>query len=91
MFLISNCTRLASDSPGLLQFEGNGCVVIDYLMVELWSNSHIQVHVQLIVIGDERLGHSSPWNDVHHGSFNLKQTERNSSQIIEGFEDSSFL
>ena len=27
------------------------------------------------MVGDKRLGHSSPWDDVHHGSFNLWESQ----------------
>ena len=51
-------------------------------MVEFWSNSHIQIHVQLIVVGDKRPGHRSPWDDVHHGSFNLKDREKHFLEVL---------
>ena len=42
-----------------------------YLMVELRSDSHVQFHVELVVVGDEGSSHSAAGNQVHHGRLNL--------------------
>ena len=46
-----------------------------YLKVEFWSDSHEKIHVQVIVVSDERLGSCSTGNHVHHWSFHFKETE----------------
>mmetsp|Transcript_76742 Transcript_76742/g.128980 ORF Transcript_76742/g.128980 Transcript_76742/m.128980 type:complete len:320 (-) Transcript_76742:438-1397(-) len=44
-----------------------------HFQIQLRSNPHVQLHVQLVVLGDERLGHSATGNHVHHGSLNLQK------------------
>lgn len=44
-----------------------------HLQVQLGGNTHEQVHVQLIVVGDEGLGGSTTGDGVHHGSLDLSE------------------
>lgn len=46
---------------------------VDYLVVKLRRNSHVQVHIQVIVVSNKRTGHCSTRNKVHHWSLNLKK------------------
>ena len=41
------------------------------LEIELRGNAHEEVHVQVVVVGDERLGRGPAGNHVHHRSFHL--------------------
>lgn len=43
-----------------------------YLVVELRGNPHVEVHVQVVVVGDEGTGNGPPGDQVHHGGFNLE-------------------
>lgn len=43
------------------------------LEVELWGDSHEELHVQVIVVGDKRFGSSTTGNHVHHWGFNFKE------------------
>ena len=44
-----------------------------HLQVQLGSDTEVQVHVQVVVVGDEGLGHGTTGDHVHHGSLNLKE------------------
>lgn len=37
-----------------------------HLEVQLRSNSHVELHVEVVVVGHEGLGGGSSWNHVHH-------------------------
>lgn len=45
---------------------------MDYLVVELRSDPHVQVHIQLIVVSNKWTGHCSTRNNIHHWRLNLK-------------------
>lgn len=53
--------------------------IAHYLVVELRSNPHIQVHVQVIMISNEWAGHCTTRNNVHHWRLNLKQKNKHES------------
>src|SRR5690606_1317365 len=36
-------------------------------------NAQVHVHVQRVVVGDERLGCCATWNRVQHGGFHFKE------------------
>lgn len=40
-------------------------------MVEFWSDSHVEIHVQVVVMGDERFGSGAARDHIHHRSLNL--------------------
>lgn len=42
-----------------------------HLQIQLWRDTHEQVHIQLVVMGDERLGGRTAGNGVHHGRLDL--------------------
>lgn len=44
----------------------------DNLVVELRSDSHVQVHVQLVVVSNKWTGYCSTRNYIHHWSLNLR-------------------
>lgn len=44
-----------------------------HLQVQLGSDTKVQIHVQVIVMGDEGLGNGTTWDHVHHGRLNLKE------------------
>ncbi len=43
------------------------------LEVKLGSNSHKQIHVQIVMVGNEGLGSGTTSNQVHHGGLNLNK------------------
>lgn len=47
-----------------------------YLVVELRSNPHVQVHIQLIVVSNKWTGHCSTRDNVHHWRLNLKDSTK---------------
>ena len=59
-------SELATNLVDTLQATDN-----QHLEVQLRSNTHEQVHVQLIVMGDERLGRRTTGDSVHHGRLDL--------------------
>lgn len=44
---------------------------VDHLVVQLGGDPHVQVHVQLVVVGNKRTGHCTTGDYVHHGRLNL--------------------
>ncbi len=46
--------------------------VMDYLVIELRSDPHVQLHIQLIVVSNKWTSHCSTGNNVHHWRLNLK-------------------
>ena len=42
-----------------------------HLVVQLWCHSHVEVHVELIMVGNEGFGRSSPWDHVHERRLHL--------------------
>lgn len=44
-----------------------------HFQVQLGGNTHEQIHVQVIMMGDERLGGSTTGDGVHHRSFDLSE------------------
>lgn len=44
-------------------------------MVQLWGNPHVEVHVQLVVVGDEGPSYSAAWDEVHHGRLHLPKAD----------------
>ena len=45
------------------------------LVKEFWSHSHEEVHVEIIVVGDEWLCGRTPCNHVHQRSLHLQEAE----------------
>lgn len=44
-------------------------------MIELRSHSHVEVHVEVIVVGDEGLGRGTTWDHVHEGRLHLQEPQ----------------
>lgn len=45
------------------------------LEVQLGSDTHVQLHLEIVVVGEERSGSGSTGNHVHHWRFNLQELE----------------
>lgn len=59
-------SELATDLIDTLQATDD-----QHLKIQLWRNTHEQVHVQLVVVGNEGLCSRAAGNGVHHGSLNF--------------------
>ena len=45
------------------------------LMVQLRGHSHVEVHVEVIVVGDKGLGRGTTWDHVHERCFHLQKPQ----------------
>ena len=45
----------------------------NYLEIQLGSDSHEKIHIQVVVMGDKRLGCRTSSDHVHHGRFHLQE------------------
>jgi len=45
----------------------------EHLEIKLWSNSHVEFHIELIVISLEWSSSGTSWNHVHHWGFDLNE------------------
>ena len=56
----------------MIPFHKNNNLYVKYLMIKFRCNSHIQVHVKLIMMGNKRFGCRTSWYHIHHRCLHLK-------------------
>ena len=56
---------------------------------QLWSDTHEEVHVQIVVVGDERLRGGAARNHVHHRRLDFAESGR-CSLAVRSFKISTF-
>ena len=44
-------------------------------MIQLRGHSHVEVHVEVIVVGDEGLGRGTAWDHVHERRLHLQKPQ----------------
>lgn len=59
-------SELATDLIHTFQTTDN-----EHLQIQLWGDTHEQIHIELVVVGDERLGSRTSGNGVHHRRLDL--------------------